>query len=153
MNEVVTDVTIFCTIRQRIEVINKLLASSNTFNLQIADSVARSLWLHQADTTTTPSQCHRCTASQSADHQRWMSARRHFLQCSQMLHTQLLWDSSSAFQHLKPQQTELSVFQQEVKVIWQKAPHGGPIPQLGVTLGGRNLYHWIPGVGFPISVP
>jgi len=29
----------------------------------------------------------------------------------------------------------------------------GPIPRLGVTPGGRNLYHWIPGVGFPISVP
>jgi len=43
--------------------------------------------------------------------------------------------------------------QQEVKVIWQKAPHGGPIPRLGVTPGGRNLYHWIPGVGFPITVP
>ena len=43
--------------------------------------------------------------------------------------------------------------EQEVKVIWQKAPHGGPIPQLGVTPGGRNLYHWIPGVGVPISVP
>jgi len=42
---------------------------------------------------------------------------------------------------------------QEVKVIWQKAPHGGPIPRLGVTVGGRNLYHWIPGVGVPISVP
>jgi len=41
---------------------------------------------------------------------------------------------------------------QEVKVIWQKAPHGGPIPRLGVTPGGRKLYHWIPGVGFPISV-
>ena len=45
------------------------------------------------------------------------------------------------------------VFKQEVKVIWQKAPHGGPIPRLGVTPGGRNLYHWIPGVGVPISVP
>jgi len=33
---------------------------------------------------------------------------------------------------------------QEVKVIWQKAP----IPRLGVTPGGRKLYHWIPGVGF-----
>ena len=43
--------------------------------------------------------------------------------------------------------------EQEVKVIWQKAPHGGPIPRLGVTAAGRNLYHWIPGVGFPISVP
>jgi len=43
--------------------------------------------------------------------------------------------------------------QQEVKVIWQKAPHRGPIPRLGVTPGGRKLYHWIPGVGFPISVP
>jgi len=42
---------------------------------------------------------------------------------------------------------------QEVKVIWQKAPHGGPIPRLEVTPGGRNLYHWIPGVGVPISVP
>ena len=41
--------------------------------------------------------------------------------------------------------------EQEVKVIWQKAPHGGPIPRLGVTPGGRKLYHWIPGVGFPIS--
>ena len=43
--------------------------------------------------------------------------------------------------------------QQEVKVIWQKAPHGEPIHRLGVTPGGRKLYHWIPGVGFPISVP
>jgi len=43
--------------------------------------------------------------------------------------------------------------EQEVKVIWQKAPHGGPIPRLGVTPGGRKLYHWIPGVGVPISVP
>jgi len=32
--------------------------------------------------------------------------------------------------------------EQEVKVIWQKAPHGGPIPRLGVTPGGRNLHHW-----------
>ena len=31
--------------------------------------------------------------------------------------------------------------QQEVKVIWQKAPDGGPIPRLGVTPGGRKLYH------------
>ena len=43
--------------------------------------------------------------------------------------------------------------EQVVKVIWQKVPHGGPIPRLGVTPGGRKLYHWIPGVGFPISVP
>ena len=46
-----------------------------------------------------------------------------------------------------------SSHKQEVKVIRQKAPHGGPIPRLGVTPGGRKLYHWIPGVGFPISVP
>jgi len=25
--------------------------------------------------------------------------------------------------------------EQEVKVIWEKAPHGGPIPRLGVTPG------------------
>ena len=30
---------------------------------------------------------------------------------------------------------------QEVKVIPQKAPHSGPIPRLGVTPGGRKLYH------------
>ena len=30
---------------------------------------------------------------------------------------------------------------QEVKVIGQKAPHGGPISRLGVTPGGRKLYH------------
>ena len=41
---------------------------------------------------------------------------------------------------------------QEVTVIWQNAPHGGPIPPLRITPGGRNLYHWIPGVGVPISV-
>ena len=34
-----------------------------------------------------------------------------------------------------------------------KSASRGPIPRLGVTPGGRNLYHWIPGVGFPISVP
>ena len=45
------------------------------------------------------------------------------------------------------------IIQQEVKVIWQKVPHRGPIPRLGVTPGGQKLYHWIPGVGFPISVP
>ena len=30
--------------------------------------------------------------------------------------------------------------QQEVKIIWQKAPHGGPIPRLGVCdvyVGGK----------------
>ena len=47
----------------------------------------------------------------------------------------------------------LRIMKQVVKVIWQKAPNGGPIPRLGVTPGGRKLYHWIPGVGFPISVP
>ena len=46
-----------------------------------------------------------------------------------------------------------NMIEQEVKVIWQKAPRGGPIPRLGVTPGSRNLYNWIPGVGFPISVP
>jgi len=25
-------------------------------------------------------------------------------------------------------------YKQEVKVIWQKAPHGGPIPRLGVEI-------------------
>ena len=49
--------------------------------------------------------------------------------------------------------TTTNIQQQEVKVIWQKAPHGGPIPRLGGTPGGQKLYHWIPGVGFPISVP
>ena len=53
----------------------------------------------------------------------------------------------------RDRERESSNNQQEVKVIWQKAPHGGPIPRLGVTPGGRKLYHWIPGVGFPISVP
>jgi len=57
------------------------------------------------------------------------------------------------FQHIFNQNTYTGNIKQEVKVIWQKAPHGGPIPQLGVTAGGRKLYHWIPGVGFPISVP
>ena len=49
--------------------------------------------------------------------------------------------------------TRHKILKQEVKVIWQKAPHGGPIPRLEVTPGGRKLYHWIPEVGFPISVP
>ena len=34
-----------------------------------------------------------------------------------------------------------------------KSASRGPIPRLGVTPGGRKLYHWIPGVGFSISVP
>ena len=52
-----------------------------------------------------------------------------------------------------PARQSQSCIKQEVKVIWQKAPHGGGIPRLGVTPGGRNLYHWIHGVGVPISVP
>ena len=61
------------------------------------------------------------------------------------------------FQHLnlddERDKCKVQGTKQEVKVIWQKAPHGGPIPRLGVIPGGRNLYHWIPGVGVPISVP
>jgi len=66
-----------------------------------------------------------------------------------------MFAESYNWQIVRENQTVLSaVFaKQEVKVIWQKAPHGGPIPRLGVTPGGRRLYHWIPGVGFPISVP
>ena len=55
--------------------------------------------------------------------------------------------------HLAEYLNTAGLVKQEVKVIWQKAPHGGGIPRLGVTPGGRNLYHWIPGVGVPISVP
>ena len=58
-------------------------------------------------------------------------------------------------EHKPPPRLKKILHQEEkqvVKVIWQKAPHGGPIPRLGVTPGGRKLYHWIPGVGFPISV-
>ena len=57
-----------------------------------------------------------------------------------------------------------NIKKQQVNVIWQKAPHGAEknrngsctnetIPRLGVTPGGQKLYHWIPGVGVPISVP
>jgi len=49
----------------------------------------------------------------------------------------------SSRKHSIMQRTALQAFsirQQEVKVIWQKAPHGGPIPRLGVTPGGRKLY-------------
>ena len=47
-----------------------------------------------------------------------------------------------------------------VKLLWPlgqsnltKSASRGPIPRLRVTPEGRNLYHWIPGVGVPISVP
>ena len=33
----------------------------------------------------------------------------------------------------------IALCKQEVKVIWQKAPHGGPIPRLGVTPGGSKF--------------
>ena len=36
------------------------------------------------------------------------------------------------------QDSAYSLYEQEVKVIWQKAPHGGPISRLGVTPGGRK---------------
>jgi len=51
--------------------------------------------------------------------------------------------------HIPPTKVFQRLSEQEVKVIWQKAP----IPRLWVIQGGRKLYHWIPGVGFPISVP
>ena len=35
--------------------------------------------------------------------------------------------------------TNRHYWKQEVKVIWQKAPHGGPIPRLGVTPGGSKF--------------
>ena len=65
------------------------------------------------------------------------------------------WDTGVTIQSQNyiAYKNSVKIIQQEVKVIWQKAPHGGPIPRLGVTPGGRKLCHWIPGVGFPISVP
>ena len=68
------------------------------------------------------------------------------LNCSSVLTTDTDFDYTVAM-------TFILKGKQEVKVIWQNAPHGGPIPRLGVTPGGRKLYHWIPGVGVPISVP
>jgi len=56
------------------------------------------------------------------------------------------WNTTTAVvvwshDHETPRRVEINT-KQEVKVIWQKAPHGGPIPRLGVTPGGRKLYHW-----------
>jgi len=68
--------------------------------------------------------------------------------------TQLVLSKSKNFIVVNWELNSVSLYQkQKVKVIWQKAPHGGPIPRLWVTPGGRNLYHWIPWVGVPISVP
>jgi len=73
---------------------------------------------------------------------------------SSFLHIQLTIVTSNLLVKYADMATHTTVLQkQEVKIIWQKAPHGGPIPRLGVTPGGRKLYHWIPGLGFPISVP
>jgi len=56
----------------------------------------------------------------------------------------------TSLQHGRPRRNKLVYcyvaairldFKQEVKVILQKAPHVGPIPRLGVTPGGRKLYH------------
>ena len=77
-----------------------------------------------------------------------------------MTDPQLLWNtirkltSLIPLPYIDPPQTSPGVIfwfqiQLEVKVICQKAP----IPRLGVTPRGRKLYHWIPGVGFLISVP
>ena len=44
------------------------------------------------------------------------------------------------------------VVEQEVKVFDKKRLTGAHSPVRGPP-AGRNLYHWIPGVGFPISVP
>ena len=59
--------------------------------------------------------------------------------------TRQQWWAISQFKSQIVFRTECIV-KQEVKVIWQKAPNGGPILRLGVTPGGRKLYHWIPGV-------
>jgi len=48
----------------------------------------------------------------------------------------------NVFHNLMSEWITVTNCEQEVKVIWQKAPHGGPIPRLGVTPGGRKLYHW-----------
>ena len=37
--------------------------------------------------------------------------------------------------------------------LTKSASRGGGIPRLWDTPGDRKLYHWIPGVGFPIIVP
>ena len=66
--------------------------------------------------------------------------------CSSILIITTLIDDKETYSRKADQQLRVK---QEVKVIWQKAP----IPRLGVTPGGRKLYHWIPGVGFLISVP
>ena len=56
------------------------------------------------------------------------------------------WETIPVTKTTPPERREKSfpiiypLYEQEVKVIWQKAPHGGPIPRLGVTPGGRKLY-------------
>jgi len=61
----------------------------------------------------------------------------------------ICWTKTSTFHSQHTTQPQCLNCQQEVKVIWQEVP----ILRLVVTPGGRNLYHWIPGVGVPISVP
>ena len=60
--------------------------------------------------------------------------------------------STHTFTHLEPK-PKLCLILTRGQSNLTKSASWGPIPQLGVTLGGRNLYHWIPGVGVPISVP
>ena len=50
----------------------------------------------------------------------------------------MIWNQN---ENVQTQQSQDYFLKQEVKVIWQKAPHGGPIPRLGVTPGGWKLYH------------
>jgi len=46
----------------------------------------------------------------------------------------------------------IHTFTQHVRHVNKRMVNKG-IHQLGVTPGGRKLYHWIPEVWFPISVP
>jgi len=75
--------------------------------------------------------------------------------------TKCLWQEALTL-HQRQQNSAFNCTQWQICIVRNltrgqsnltKSASWGAIPRLGVIPGGRKLYHWIPGVGFPISVP
>jgi len=86
-----------------------------------------------------------------------LHSMRHFRYCcfraTQIKYKRCSWETYTCSQFLNVCWWHESEFITRSLSNLTKSASRGPIPRLGVTPGGRKLYHWIPGVGFPISVP
>ena len=101
------------------------------------------------DTQPTSSKHYRLSSSRN------LGSTHHLVLTSQvlLLHTKLLLLKSCNLLHINCNAILSTSVLNFLKLVTNKRSKYFDKKRLTGGPGGRNLYHWIPGVGFPISVP